>query len=70
VFVLGAELNAFLHEPARSPTAVVATRSKDQPSEAAARPSLAGRLVGFVGLLMAALLLRKQVSQPRERTPA
>jgi membrane protein len=108
VLVLGAELNAFLHEPARSVALAEATQaaahgqatyehetgkvqaeatgsapalkgggvlgapdrpasrqmgeqgqntSSPQPSPAS-KPSLAGRLLGFVGLLLAVLLLR------------
>jgi membrane protein len=109
VLVLGAELNAFLHEPARSVALAEATQaaahgqatyerqtgkvraeatgsapalqgggvlgapdrsastqvgeqrqntSSSPPASGASKPSLAGRLLGFVGLLVAVLLLR------------
>jgi hypothetical protein len=85
VFVLGAELNAFLQEPARSaalalrgggvlgaPTKSPAAQMRDagntmrgadrQPD---ARPEhagggVAGHVLGFVGLLLAVVLLRNQ----------
>jgi membrane protein len=108
VLVLGAELNAFLHEPARSVALAEATQAaahgqatyerqtgkvraeatgsapalqgggvlgapdrsastqvgeqrqntSSPPASGASKPSLAGRLLGFVGLLVAVLLLR------------
>jgi hypothetical protein len=108
VFVLGAELNAFLHAPARSVALAEATRAAAQgqatydqqtgkvhaeatgsapalqssgvlgtpgrsaeaqlgehgqdtgspPSPRGSKPSLAGRVLGFIGLLVAVLLLR------------
>jgi membrane protein len=84
VFVLGAELNAFLQEPARSVALAEATAAAqhgraefDRPSgqvraeatgtapaltgaERANRhkPSQAGRMLGFIGLLVAILMLR------------
>jgi membrane protein len=104
VFVLGAELNAFLQAPARTVALAEATRNaqqghaefqqqpgqveaqakgtapvgalgsagvtvqkaEPQPSHAPARPSLAGRLLGFVGLLIAVVVLRGK----KEETPA
>jgi membrane protein len=59
VFVIGAELNAFLREPSRSvaleeATSVAARRSSEQ------KPTLAGRILGVMGLIVAALLLRRR----------
>jgi membrane protein len=64
VLVLGAELNAFLQEPARSVALAEATRAAAQgqattpPPPPTSKPSLIGRVLGFVGLLVAVLLLR------------
>ena len=41
------------------------------PAANATRPSLAGRLLGFVGLLVAVVLLRNRTApEPRETQPA
>jgi uncharacterized BrkB/YihY/UPF0761 family membrane protein len=75
VFVLGAELNAFLLEPVRSAGAQIDQHAHSSstsqsaecvPSSASYRPSLAGRLLGFVGLLIAALLLRSRTDDPSD----
>jgi len=66
VLVLGAELNAFLQASAQSMAieAAGSARAMDgggpvaEDWAPAPRPSLAGRLLGFVGLLVAVLLLR------------
>ena len=60
VLVLGAELNAFLQEPARLVALAAATAQAQHGQAAYDRhsPSLAGRLLGFVGLLVAVVLLR------------
>src|SRR5260370_3974381 len=79
VLVLGAELNAFLQESSRSVALSEAT-AKAQRGQAAYdrqagnlraeaedcpnRPSLAGRLLGFVGLLVAVVLLRNRAPEP------
>ena len=126
VFVLGAELNAFLEQPARSVALAEATtaaqrgraefneqtsrvraeatgsapamqgggalgspvrsthaqlREQDRgagggserppAAEPAQKPGLAGRILGFIGLIVAALLLRGQAAKPSdERAPA
>jgi membrane protein len=59
VLVLGAELNAFLEQPARSAALAEATASTQRgqaPHDQ--RVGLGGRIVGLVGLLGAAFLLR------------
>jgi len=55
VFALGAELNAFLLQPARSAAPSAATQNA-----IGVAPSVAGRLLGFIGLLVAVVLLRKR----------
>jgi membrane protein len=64
VFVLGAELNAFLRQPFASTVAEQTTLAlQPQPArEAATHSSLAGHVLGFIGLLLAAALLRGQAS--------
>jgi membrane protein len=62
VLVLGAELNAFLVEPARS--VAPAANVLSEPT----RPSLAGRVLGLVGLLVAVLVLRS--ATPEENAVA
>jgi len=59
VCVLGAELNAFLEEPTRA-TALAGGERTEQSGESTLKPNLTGRLLGLVGLVVAALLLRKQ----------
>jgi membrane protein len=72
VLVLGAELNAFLQESAQplAVEAVGAARAMGgggaPDEECALRPSLAGRLLGFVGLLVAVLLLRARAPEPTD----
>ena len=89
VFVLGAELNAFLQDPARSTALSEATSAAmhgrtdvaqtDANVETRApvlasppvssrepKPTLAGRVLGFIGLIVAALLLRRE-SQATDR---
>jgi YihY family inner membrane protein len=56
VFVLGAELNAFLKQPARS-AALAENVVQDTPVR---RASLAGRILGFIGLVFAVVMLRKR----------
>jgi membrane protein len=69
VLVLGAELNAFLeHQP--EPESATEGVSYGPASPPVARRGLRGRLLGLAGLVIAALLLRKQVNGPRERTAA
>lgn len=70
VLVLGAELNAFLQEPARSVAVAEATAKAhrrqsayDLDEDCAPRPSLAWRLLGCVGLLVAVLLLRNRAPE-------
>jgi len=76
VFVLGAELNAFLEQPTRSAALAEATTAAQRgraeydqksgrvrPAQAQRKPSLAGRLLGFIGLVVAVLLLRGQRSK-------
>jgi len=76
VFVLGAELNAFLEQPTRSAALAEATTATQRgraeydqksgrvrPAQAQRKPSLAGRLLGFIGLVVAVLLLRGQRSK-------
>ncbi|HEY1294258.1 MAG TPA: YihY/virulence factor BrkB family protein [Chloroflexota bacterium] len=67
VLALGAELNAFLEQPSRSPAGQVAAeqqpgdRTDDTDAdreERRPRVSLAGRVIGLAGLLGAALLVR------------
>jgi membrane protein len=108
VFVLGAELNAFLQEPARTVALAEATRNAqqgqatfqqrpgqveayargtapaaplgggnmatsqpaEQPRPDAPRPSLAGRLLGFIGLLIAVFVLRGREKEPTTRYPS
>jgi membrane protein len=73
VFVLGAELNAFLQQPSRSPAAVALARStaaqvgeqRAEPRPESRRPSLGGQLLGFIGLIFAAVLLRRM--PPRDQ---
>ena len=62
VFVLGAELNAFLKEPTRVTETQEATAAA-QRAETEPRPSLAGRLLGVIGLLVAVLLLRGETKE-------
>ena len=74
VLVLGAELNAFLQGSAQSMAleAVGSARAmggggalaEDCPP--ARRPSMAGRLLGFVGLLVAVVLLRNRAPEAME----
>ena len=120
VFVLGAELNAFLQEPARSVALAEATTAaqrgraeydqqtgkvraeasgsapamqgggalgspvrsthaqlgdvqgggEPQKAEPAQKPSLAGRILGFIGLIVAVLLLRGQSGRPTDERAA
>jgi len=120
VFVLGAELNAFLQQPARSVALAEASSAaqqgraeynrqtghvraeatgsapamqgggalgspvrsteaqvreqrggaRPQQAEPAQKPSLAGRLLGFIGLIVAALLLRRLTSSPTDEHAA
>jgi membrane protein len=77
VLVLGAELNAFLEQPARSVALAEATASaqrgraarpraeapEDARPEPQPRVGLGGRIVGLVGLLGAAFLLRRGVGR-------
>jgi membrane protein len=62
VFVLGAELNAFLQESARANTAQVGKQGQATDAAPERKRSLAGRALGFVGLLVAVLLLRGKTS--------
>jgi uncharacterized BrkB/YihY/UPF0761 family membrane protein len=62
VFVLGAELNAFLYG-SRVPASAVVQAPTQQASRPPRRGSAAGRVLGFIGLVLAVLLLRS-------RTPA
>jgi membrane protein len=64
VFVLGAELNAFPRQPAHStapPDAqhITSTPREERPS----RTALAGRVLGFIALLLAVVLLRRKENQ-------
>jgi len=80
VFVLGAELNAFRREPARSVAladAMTAAQHGTADFHARApepapprRSSLGGRLLGFIGLLVAALLLRSRTPEKTRRSAA
>jgi hypothetical protein len=78
VLVLGAELNAFLEVPAPANVPATATAaalaSPDPVAEPVApRPqtsSFGGRLIGIVGLVVAAMLLRSQVKTGDERATA
>jgi membrane protein len=120
VFVLGAELNAFLQEPARSVALAEATTAaqrgraqydqqtgkvraeasgsapamqgggalgspvrsthaqvgdvqgggEPQKADPAQKPSLAGRILGFIGLIVAVLLLRGQAGRPTDERAA
>jgi membrane protein len=86
VLVLGAELNAFLEQPTRSVALAEATASAqrggaqyDQETgnveaadegERRPRVSLAGRALGFAGLVVAALLLRGGVRDRRDERAA
>jgi membrane protein len=75
ILVLGAELNAFLEQPAGTPAPVASVaRVVDVPAEDSGprlpRVSMGGRMVGFVGLVVAALLLREQVLKPRDERVA
>lgn len=71
VFVLGAELNAFLLQPARSVALAEATASAEQgraeyelaPGEVRAKSS--GHFLGFIGLIVAAVMLRGQTTKPK-----
>jgi hypothetical protein len=68
VFVLGAELNSFLEQRAHAAQPTLAEPGLADPALAQPslpRPSLGGRLLGLVGLLMAALLLRGAASKER-----
>ena len=76
VFVLGAELNAFLREPWQATALAQATSNVEQgeaqgttPEQNESQPSPAGRILGFVGLIVAAILLRggRQERSPSER---
>jgi len=76
VFVLGAELNAFLREPSQASALAQATSNVEQgeaqgttPEQNESQPSPAGRILGFVGLIVAAMLLRggRQERSPSER---
>jgi hypothetical protein len=77
IIVLGAELNAFLKQPARAVALSEATAAalhgqieSQTPQLVASGPSagasLAGRLLGFVGLLVAVLLLRGRTAKPTD----
>jgi len=83
VFVLGAELNAFLEQPTRSAALAEATTAAQRgraeydqksgrvrPAQAQRKPSLAGRLLGFIGLVVAVLLLRGQRSKATDERAA
>jgi membrane protein len=78
VLVLGAELNAFLAEPTHSVALAEATAAaqrgradyhrgteaiKAEDTDRRPRVSLAGRIVGFAGLVVAALLIRRGAPQ-------
>jgi membrane protein len=64
VFVLGAELNAFLLEPARSAALADVTQNAQRATaQVQPKSGLAGRLLGFVGLVLAVLLLRGKQDQ-------
>ncbi len=70
VLVLGIELNAFLQGSAQSMALEVVGSARVMGGGALAedcpparRPSLAGRLLGFVGLLVAVVLLRNRVPE-------
>jgi len=73
ILVLGAELNAFLEQPsaaaAPAPVADVVPVESGTPEDVAPRlprVGMGGRIVGFVGLVVAAVLLRDQVLKPRD----
>jgi membrane protein len=82
VMVLGAELNAFMEQPARSVALSEATAAAQRgraaydpetanvKAEASGHPrvGLPGRIVGLVGLLGAALLLRRGISNPSRQS--
>jgi membrane protein len=74
VLVLGAELNAFLEQPVRStaatPTPVAPPQAPGVAWQPQPRVSLAGRIVGCVGLIVAALLLRDQVVKTSDERAA
>lgn len=58
VFALGAELIAFLRQPGPSVAPAESAPSVVQHIPRGARPTLAGRLLGFIALLFAVMLLR------------
>jgi membrane protein len=64
IIVLGAEMNAFLEQPSRLVAPAVSTSPARQAQ--VGRPSLAGRLLGFVGLLVAVLVLRGRTATPSD----
>jgi membrane protein len=76
IIVLGAELNAFLEQPSRSVALSEATAAalhgrtqsicEPERTPPVERPSLAGRVLGFVGLLAAVALLRGQAAKPTD----
>jgi membrane protein len=64
VFVLGAELNAFRRQPAHSTAPADARHTTSTPREEhLSRPALAGRVLGFIALLLAVVLLRRKENQ-------
>jgi membrane protein len=72
VLVLGAELNAFLRQPA---LAVALAQARDETATGQSlapvdwprdRPSFGGRLIGLIGLLIAALLLRGETVRAKD----
>jgi uncharacterized BrkB/YihY/UPF0761 family membrane protein len=63
ILVLGVELNAFLEQPALSASVAAtapAARAEASPMAEPARGSMGGHVLGFAGLVVAALLLRGQ----------
>jgi membrane protein len=71
ILVLGAELNAFLELPVPTPEPAatvppLASAAIEDRGPRLARVGMGGRMVGFVGLVVAALLLRDQVVKTRD----
>jgi membrane protein len=74
ILVLGAELNAFLEQPDATTQVVPGTSVAGAGMQGAGQRlpnvGIGGRIVGFIGLVVAALLLRGQEIKPRDERAA